>query len=213
MKFTIKFLLALSLIASAGFASMESMADKIASLNIGMDSYIIGKELTQDQKETAKNNNIPKAVSGTYKFKDGTTFVVASKDGDKVLVLYKSYESVDNKKIRTLFGGAMIDFGDPTAMAHDKLVYWSYDSQGKKLSEEDLQAFKDKIAGEPKGGTLAETLKKEPAANKFEPYVSVKLSCSKEIMTKEIVYDDATAYLLMSSSKLIEEMQKQMSKK
>ena len=211
MKLTLKILTILSLCFV--FASAESILDKVASLKIGTDGYILGKKLTVKQLKTAKKNAIKKAVEGTYKFSDKDLFVIASKSDDRVIVMYKSYDNVDNKEAKGLFGSAMLNFGDPTAFAHDKLVYWSYDKDGKQISEEEMKAFKVKIKKADKSATLVETLKSEPVVAKYEPYVTIKLSCSKEITNKELIYTDATAYLIYSSNKLIEDMQRKMAEK
>lgn len=213
MKFFMKICLAFFILTTFGFSSSTTVSDKIADLNIGLNNYIVGKKLTDEQIIIAKANNIEKVVPGTYKFKDKDIFVVASKFDDRVLVIYKSYSKVDKKKIHSLLGSAIMDFGDPTAMAHDKMVYWSYAADGSKISEDQLQAYKDEINGKPSSGTLIESINKKVSAKNFEPFVTIKLSCSKEIMSKEVLFDDATAYVLFSSSKLIEKMQSQMVKK
>ncbi len=213
MKLTIKILTILSLFFTFGFASADSISDKVASLKIGTDGYILGKKLTAEQLKIAKKNAIKKAVEGTYKFSDKGLFVIASKSDDRVLVMYKSYEDIDNKEAKGLFGGAMLNFGEPTALAHDKLVYWSYDKNGKQISEDEMKVFKSKIKKVDKSTTLVETLKAEPVVAKYEPYATIKLSCSKEMTNKELVYTDATAYLIYSSNKLIENMQNKMADK
>ena len=213
MKLTIKILTILSLFFTFGFASADSISDKVASLKIGTDGYILGKKLTAEQLKIAKKNAIKKAVEGTYKFSDKGLFVIASKSDDRVLVMYKSYEDIDNKEAKGLFGGAMLNFGEPTALAHDKLVYWSYDKNGKQISEDEMKVFKAKIKKVDKSTTLVETLKAEPVVAKYEPYATIKLSCSKEMTNKELVYTDATAYLIYSSNKLIENMQNKMADK
>ncbi len=213
MKLTVKVLTILSLCFTFGFANAGSISDKVASLKIGTNGYILGKKLTTEQLKIAKKNAIKKAVEGTYKFSDKELFVIASKSDDRVLVMYKSYDNIDNKEAKGLFGGAMLNFGEPTALAHDKLVYWSYDKNGKQISEDEMKAFKAKIKKQDTSSTLVETLKSEPIVAKYEPYATIKLSCSKEMTSKELVYTDATAYLIYSSNKLIEDMQNTMAKK
>ncbi len=203
-----KLLVSLVLCLVVGFASVT---DDVASLNVGLNGYILGKKLTTDQLSISKKNTIKKAVEGTYKFSDGELFIIASKTDDRVLVIYKDFNKIDNKKAKAILGNSILNFGEPTAIAHDKLVYWSYDKNGKKISEDELKIFKDKIRN--KDVTLAETLKKEYREVKYEPYVTIKFSCSKEIMNRDVVYTDADAYLLYSSNKLIEDMQKKMTKK
>ncbi len=213
MKLTLKILTILSLCFIFGFANAENISDKVASLKIGTNGYILGKKLTVEQLKIAKKNAIKKAVEGTYKFSDKDLFVIATKSDDRVIVMYKSYDNVDNKEAKGLFGSAMLNFGDPTAFAHDKLVYWSYDKDGKQISEEDMKAFKEKVKKQDKSSTLVESLKPEAVVKKYDPYATIKLSCSKEITNKELIYTDASAYLIYSSNKLIEDMQSKMAKK
>ena len=213
MKLTLKILTILLLCFTFGFANAENISDKVASLKIGTDGYILGKKLTVEQLKIAHKNVIKKAVEGTYKFTDKDLFVIATKRGDRVIVMYKSYDNVNNKEVKGLFGSAMLNFGDPTAFTHDKLVYWSYDKDGKQISEEDMKAFKQKIKKQDKRSTLVESLKSETAVKKYETYATIKLSCSKEMTNKELIYIDASAYLIYSSNKLIEDMQRKMAKK
>lgn len=212
MKFCVKIFMVLAFLSSFGFSAQMNISDKVASLKIGLGGYIVGQKLTDSQKKIAKANNIIKVVPGTYKFKDKDIFVVASKADDRAIVIYKSYTKVDKKKIHSLLGSAIMDFGDPTAMAHDKLVYWSYTSEGKKISEDELKAYKDEIKSKRSSGTLVESVKNNERVKMFEPFATIKLSCSKEIMSKEVMYEDATAYVLFSSNRLIAEMQAQMAK-
>lgn len=203
-----KFLVSLVLSFVIGFANASS---DVASLNIGLKGYILGKKLDKIQLEIAKKNAIKKAVEGTYKFSDGELFIIVSKTDDTVLVIYKNFDKIDNKKAKSILGDSVLNFGEPTAIAHDKLVYWSYDKSGKKISEEELKIFKDKIRG--KSTTLAETLKKSANDAKYEPYATIKFSCSKEIMNRDVVYTNANAYMIYSSNKLIKDMQNKMVKK
>lgn len=110
---------------------IDRVADEVAELKLGFGDYVLGKALTMEQKEIALQNPIKKSLRGTYKFQDGETFVIAASNDDIVLGVYRHYPEstiADQKKI---IGGLMFEYGEPTATAHDKMIYWTYDKTGK----------------------------------------------------------------------------------
>ncbi len=110
---------------------INRVAQDVESLGLGFDGYVLGKTLTAELKSASEGNLIEKTIKGTYKFKDGEVFVIASIENDRVLGVYKEYKEVMQDKVKEVVGGLMFEHGEPTAMAHDKLVYWTYDKNGK----------------------------------------------------------------------------------
>lgn len=115
---------------------------QVERLNISRGEYTLGKVLTDSQKATALKHPEEAANPLTFKFKDGDLYVVAEKTADRVLILYERYEAATLKKVQALVGSLTLDFGDPTVMAHDKIIYWAFGPEGK-LSEKQYRNDKD----------------------------------------------------------------------
>src|SRR5210317_1758694 len=167
---------------AAGPSRAGELADlfnRVEKLNIRRNDYTLGKVLTDKQKQTAQDNAQEKASPGTYKFKDNNLYIVADKATDRVLVLYERYEPVSGKKIRELVGTLFFDFGDPTVMAHDKIIYWAFDENGK-ISEEQYRDIKEK--GEP-----------------LKTLATVKLDSNRKIMDGSDPEEDGSVYYIVSS--------------
>ena len=156
---------------------------RVEKLNIRRNDYTLGKVLTDKQKQTARRNAREKAVPGTYKFKDNDLYVVADKAKDRVLILYERYEPASEKKIRELVGTLFFDFGDPTVMAHDKIIYWVFDEKGKISAEHYRQA---KANREP-----------------LKTLATVKLDSSREIMDDSDPEEEGRVYYIISSEPIL----------
>lgn len=128
------FIFAVAFQAQASDGS-NSLATKIASLKLGIDGYTIGTRLTADKKEHAKTHLQADAYDGTYKFNDGELFVVVAQEDDTILALYQRTEAADFDQAKKMVSGLMGLYGNPTTMAHDKLIYWAYGEQGKIAEE------------------------------------------------------------------------------
>ena len=166
--------------------SKTALADELAQLlarvemlNIGRYSYTLGKVLTDRQKETARRQVVESANPGTYKFKDGDLYVVADRKTDRILIIYEHHGRASREKIQGLVGALFLDFGDPTVLAHDKILYWAFDRRGK-LSQKDYHKTKEK------GGRL-------------EILATVKLNSSVNIMIKGKDGGDGSVYYIISS--------------
>lgn len=168
---------------TSGADELDDLFDRVEKLKIRRHNYTLGKKLTEKQKQTARDNSEDKASAGTYKFKDGNLYIVAAIDTDRVLILYERYEPVSGKKIRELVGSLFFDFGDPTVMAHDKIIYWVYDEKGK-ISEEQYQEAKET---------------KKP----LKTLATVKLDSSHKIMDKSDPGKDSNVYYIISSEPLL----------
>jgi len=120
---------------------LAELLDRVAALNISRGGYTLGTALTGSQNETARRNATKDSTPGTHKFRDKNLYVVVDQKTDRVVIIYEHYESASNEKIRELVGALFFDFGDPTIMAHDKIVYWIFNGKGK-LSKEDYNIAK-----------------------------------------------------------------------
>jgi hypothetical protein len=120
----------------------NSLTEKVASLELGMNGYTIGNKLTLMQKEIASENISKDSYKGTYKFKDNDLFVVVAENDDTILAVYQRDEEADMVKAKRMVSSLMLLYGEPTTMAHDKLIYWAYADEGK-ISEKTYNNFKD----------------------------------------------------------------------
>ena len=147
-------LLATHIFCTASASSVDQeigrVAGEVAQLKLGFDNYFIGHKLTSTQKATAQRNAIEKSLQGTYKFKDGEIFVVAAQEDDTVLGVYKQYPEVAMDELKKIVGSLMFEYGEPTATAHDKMIYWTYNENGK-IDQDTFEFEKDSGGSEPIG--------------------------------------------------------------
>ena len=175
-------LLANPALTSASEKEISRVAAEVSRLNLGFGSYILGRTLTDDQKEKARQTLIEKSLKGTYKFKDGEVHVVATRDADIILGVYKDYPEITRDEVKKLVGSLMFEYGEPTVVAHDKMIFWTYDKHGK--INQDMYQLKREEGG-------AESL------------ATVKFSSSQKL-TSVGEKDDApiSAYLMITSNPL-----------
>ncbi len=117
--------------SSEGFDNLSDLLVNVEKLNISRGGYTLGKRLTDRQRTTARQHALEAASPRTFKFKDGDLYVVADKAAGRVIILYERYETTTMRKVRDLVGSLFLDFGDPTVMAHDKIIYWAFGPEGK----------------------------------------------------------------------------------
>lgn len=170
---------------------IADLADRVANLDVHRNDYTLGKVLTDKQKKTAQANVLDAPSPGTYKFKDNDLHVVADQVSDRVLVIYERYEPATREKIQELVGALFFDFGEPTVMAHDKTIYWTFDEKGKISEKQYLDAKNSK--------------------NPLKPLATVKLNSSQKIMENDGPVENGSVYYIISSdpiSKLIRAREK-----
>ncbi len=163
---------------------LDALLDRVEKLNITKNGYTLGKALTPKQKEIARKNMLKSKTKGTYKFKDGNIFVIARKNTDRVLIIYESYEKIPGEKIKDVVGDIFFLFGDPTVMAHEKVIYWAFNDKGK-ISAKKYKKIKD-------------------AKNKLDVLATVKLSSSVAITKKNIPEGDI--YYIIASDRALEKL-------
>ena len=170
---------------------IKRIAGETAALELGFGTYHLGKVLTGEQKQKAESAPIDKALRGTYKFKDEDLYVVASLAEDRILGLYKEYPDVTMEALKGIIGGLMFDFGEPTTMAHNKLIYWSYNKNGK-ISQDEFE-FARQSGGSPSLVTV-----------KFSSseLIDMDTLSSKEVERKENEEKMTSAYVIISSDPL-----------
>lgn len=118
------------LLAEDGATAMQRLGADIAGLKLGFGDYVLGQKLTEQQKDTATKHAIEKTIKGSYKFQDNGTFIVASSTSDMVIGLYKENATATQQDMKNMVGELMMQFEEPTKMAHDKLIYWAFGKDG-----------------------------------------------------------------------------------
>lgn len=166
----------------------DSLLNLVEKLDITRSEYTLGKELNPDQRERASGNLVENASPGTYKFKDKQLFVVADKNSNRVLIIYEQYETASQDKIREILGSLIIDFGEPTVMAHDKIIYWAY-GENNKLTEQEYY--------EAKNGN-----------DRLDILATIKLSSSESIMGATEDSNAGSIYYIISSEPVLRQLQK-----
>jgi len=121
--------------AGDGATEMKRLGEEVAALQLGLGDYFIGQILNAEKKEVAKKNVIHKTLDGSYKFQDGDIFVVADKKTDMVIGIYKQNTEASREDVKEMVGELMLQFQEPTTMAHDKLIYWAFGKDGR-ISED-----------------------------------------------------------------------------
>jgi len=129
--------------AIAGAGQEKTVAERVAALELGMHGYVLGRELTTAQWKTAQDNQVDDAFPGTIKFRADDLVVVADQDSHRVLAMYQRRDEADRRQLRRMIALLMDRFGEPTTMAHDRMVYWAYDDTGKISEERFNEARKD----------------------------------------------------------------------
>ena len=171
---------------SSALEREPNLAAKIASLDLGMNGYTLGSRLSSAQKKEAADNSTSDAYEGTYKFFDGTVYIVASRADDTILALYQRQEDADMGQARIMISGLMGLYGEPTTMAHDKIIYWTYTGEGK-VSEE-----------------VYNTLRENDKT--INVLATVKFNSSFDITSENIEQEQSgSIYFIISSEPLIQE--------
>ena len=166
--------------------SPDNLSDLLAQveiLNIYREGYTLGKVLTEGQRATALKHPVEAANPWTFKFKDGDLYVVADKATDRVVILYERYEATTRKQVQALVGSLSLNFGDPTVMAHDKIIYWVFGPEGKLTREQYKKA--------------------KQADGKLNILATVKLNSSMKIMGDATRADEGSVYYIISSEPVL----------
>jgi hypothetical protein len=128
--------------AGDGATELKRIGKEVAALKLGLGDYYIGQILSGEQKKIAERNVIHKTINGTYKFQDGDVFVVVGKKTDMVIGVYKQNIYASREDVKKMVGELMMQFEEPTTMAHDKLLYWAFGKDGR-ISEDLFDQARD----------------------------------------------------------------------
>ena len=200
-----KFKLLLIVAVAVSFTHAKSdMYKTIESINKGLDGYVIGKELTAAQKKLSGKNILKSTNSHIKRFLANDNLLIAiNAENNKVLAINKKLSNLNKNNIKALIAEYIHKFEEPTAMAHDKMIYWVYNKEGQKIAEDELKQYKDSLKVKAKSVSLAQAVNMDTKKVDFDPYVSVKLTSDKGLMSKAKEEEIANAYIMISSDKLI----------
>ncbi|WP_456385465.1 hypothetical protein [Desulfolithobacter sp.] len=137
----VSLLLALFFQMPSTAGAVGSQVETVAELGLGIGDYILGRKLTASQMNRAMNTAMDDAYPGTVKFMDGGTGVVAAKRDGTVLALFHRNESAGSGEVKAMIVDLLDRFGEPTTMAHDKMIYWAWNKDGK-ISEDQFNIAK-----------------------------------------------------------------------
>ncbi len=142
-KFLFVFLLTTFLFPLNGYATdLASLFKDVEQLNLKRGGYILGAKLTKEQIEIAKANPIKAEIKDTLKFQDKNLFIVVQATTNRVIVIYEKFEDASQKIAQNVVGDLYMEFDEPTVLAHDKIVYWAYEKEGK-ISNTQFDKAKD----------------------------------------------------------------------
>jgi hypothetical protein len=114
---------------------IRKLTESVLSLKIGIEDYVLGAVLTSAQFEKLKGSSAKDAYPGTLKFHDGELIVVVDESTKMVIALNERHKNVTSNKLKVMVGDFMLRFGEPTAVAHEKIIYWVFDSKGKTTED------------------------------------------------------------------------------
>ena len=183
VKIAILILLLLPFSSACSSDNLSNLLGQVETLDISRGGYTLGKKLTEGQRATALKHPVEAANPWTFKFKDGDLYVVADKATDRAVIIYERYEATTIKKVRALVGSLYLDFGDPTVMAHDKIVYWAFSPKGK-LTREQYEKAKQ-------------------ADEKLNILATVKLNSSMKIVGDNAQSGESSVYYIISSEPVL----------
>jgi hypothetical protein len=165
---------------------LSDLLSRVERLNISRQGYTLGKKLTKEQKETAQKHSVKAADHRTLKFKDGSLYVVTERTSGRVIVLYERYEAATREILKGVVGSLSIEFGDPTVLAHDKIIYWVFGPQGKLSREQYKEARK--------------------TDGKLKILATVKLNSSMKILGDNTPSGENNVYYVISSEPVLQLM-------
>lgn len=167
---------------------LDDLLIRVASLEISYKGYTLGKKPTETQQKVAQHNIVSHSTPGTFKFKDHNLYIVLEKTTDRIIILYEQYEDATAQQVRNLVGSLYLEFGDPTLMAHEKIIYWAFGVEGK-LSKKQYEHDKH-------------------VKKKLNILATVKLNSDIKVLGKRDEAEVGDIYFIISSEPVLKLLQK-----
>ena len=164
---------------------IELLASSVKELGLGDGAFVIGSRLTGEQIRQAQENLLSDTYPGTIKFPCGDAFVVADENTNLILAVYQRQEAIRADDVKQMVGHLMTRFGEPTSMAHGKLIYWAFDKAGK-IEEK--------------------TFRESKATGKIDILATVKFSSTLDLipgMGNDNTEETGTIYYIITSDRLL----------
>lgn len=178
--------------AEDGATAMNRIGKEVAALHLGFGEYYLGQTLGGQLKEKAEKNAISKTIKGSYKFQDGELYIVADKATDMVLGIYKENTMASQDDMKKMVGELMMQFEEPTTMAHDKMIYWAFGKNGH-ISEELFDESRST------GGESVLATVKFSSSRAIVPSPAPETKEKEDVAAKE---EPASIYVMVSSNPL-----------
>ena len=166
--------------------SIERLAAAVMDLGLGAGAFVIGSSLTEEQLELARGNLLSDTYPGTIKFPSGDAVVVADEKTHLILAIYQSREEARADDVKQMVGHLMNRFGEPTTMAHGKLIYWAF-GKGGKIDEK--------------------TYLESKATGKIDILATVKFNSTLDLnpgMDNDNMEETGTIYYIITSDRLLD---------
>ncbi len=188
--------------------SKTDLQKKIATFGLGLDSYVVGEKLTDEQLATAAKDNKYKAFAGTVKFKDGDVFVIIDKETNVVIAVYSRNKEAHKDDFKMMISKLMMQYGEPTAEAHGKTIYWNYGEDGL-ISEELYRTVK--AQGKLETLTVLATVKFSSTENVETMTDMIEMMDKKNQQGKSVKNADITSdnYVMIQSDLLTKKYMEQ----
>jgi hypothetical protein len=185
---TLSLALALALLAT-GTAHAQAVSDAliedVRALELGEGKYLLGGTLTPDELAEASKNP-SEAYPGTVQLPRDPFDVVADAGSGLILAVFQRQEKARADDVTRMISRLMLQFGEPTTSAHEKLVYWAWSSAGRIEDEAFQQAKK---------------------TGEIEVLATVKFSSTIALapgMSNENTAETGTIYYIITSERLLE---------
>jgi len=189
MRFILMVLLVLGLLDASKLSDVQK-------LNLEYKGYKLGEVFKENN---AKKLSFKSKIYNKY-LVNNDMLIVTDKKENRIVVIRKKFTKLPKKELKSLISSLIYKNGEPTAIAHEKMIYWIYDENKKKYTEEDILKFKDEVSNKQ---FLASYLKSMSSGSKnFKPYVTVKLASNVNIFDKNNT-KDANVDIIYSFTKYL----------
>jgi len=121
--------------------SKHKLVGKVVKLDLGFGKYTLMKKMSAEQLKVAKRNKVKSNIPGTIKFRDGNIGAVYDVDSGLILAVFQEANDIEKKQTQQIINDMMLTYGSPTTMAHNKIVYWAFNTTGL-ISGKEHQASK-----------------------------------------------------------------------
>lgn len=158
----------------------DRLIGMVEGLSLSFKGYRLGSTLNSEQFRFGEEHRSEKSFPGTYTIVDDSVQVVVDAETHRVIAVYQTFKDVGQDQVKQVIGSLMGAFGEPSNIAHDKIIYWLYTPNGS-LSSEAFEKAKDSDDGS------------------VNIIASVKLSSSRPI---EQADTPTTLYWILSSNQL-----------